>query len=71
MPCPKCGGPLEIMVDVTMLIPENMENNITKHQLRRRDVKLYAAGWPKASYFCLNTDCRWSMSNRRSKKGDE
>jgi hypothetical protein len=61
MRCPKCNGKVEMMVDVTMIIPAELESQLTKTNLRRKDVRIYAANWSKASYFCLNENCRWSQ----------
>jgi len=66
MECPKCGSSVEIMVDVTMLIPAEMEANLSKKNIRDKRVKLYAANWERAAYFCKNGECRWMMRpNRR------
>ena len=61
MKCPTCDGDVEMMVDVTMLIPAEMESNLTKMSLRDKRVSLYAANWGRASYFCRNSDCGWVM----------
>jgi hypothetical protein len=62
MKCPKCNGDVEIMVNVIMLIPGEMEGRLSKTNLRKKEVKLYAANWEQASYFCKNDKCRWRMS---------
>lgn len=62
MKCPKCNGDLEMMVDVTMLIPAELESKLSKTSLRRADVKIYAANWGRASYFCKTEGCRWQMT---------
>ena len=64
MKCPKCNGDVEMMVNVTMLIPAELESRLSKTSLRRKDVKLYAANWDRASYFCRDEKCRWQMTPR-------
>jgi hypothetical protein len=61
MNCPKCGSYVEMMVQVTMLIPAEFESLLSKKNLRDKRVKLYAANWERASYFCRNNACRWQM----------
>lgn len=61
MECPKCGGSVEMMVDLTILAPSEMESDFTKKNLRKKGVKLYAVNWSRASYFCRNNNCRWGM----------
>jgi hypothetical protein len=63
MKCPECGSDVEMMVDVTMLIPAELEGNLTKRNLRKKGVVIYAANWSRASYFCKN--CRWNYNNKR------
>lgn len=62
MNCPKCGGNVEMMVDLTILCPAEMESHFSKKNLRKKEVKLYAANWGRASYFCMNKDCRWQLT---------
>jgi len=57
MKCPKCKGDVEMMVNVTLFIPAEMESLLSKTNLRKKEVKLYAADWDRAKYFCK--DCRW------------
>ena len=59
MKCPDCDGKVEMIVNVTMLIPAELEGQLSKANLRRKDVKLYGASWDKAAYFCKNNKCRW------------
>jgi hypothetical protein len=61
MKCPKCNSDVEMMLDVTMLIPSELEGRLTKKSLRKKDVKLYAANWGRASYFCKNEKCQWRL----------
>ena len=61
MKCPKCNSDVEIMVDVTMLIPAEMESQLSKTNLRKKEVKIYAANWGRANYFCKNNKCGWNM----------
>lgn len=69
MKCPKCGSDVEMMVDLTIICPAEMESNFSKKNLRKKEVKLYAANWPRASYFCRNNKCRWNMLPHRKKSG--
>lgn len=59
MKCPKCNGNVEMMVDVTILAPSEMEGQFSKQNLRKKEVKLYAVNWSKAKYFCKNSKCQW------------
>jgi len=68
MKCPKCGNSLEMMVDVTIIIPSEMESQLSKTNLRRKEVKIYAANWSGASYFCTNKYCKWNKINPLKEK---
>jgi hypothetical protein len=62
MRCPKCHcDNIQMMVDVTILAPSEMEGQITKKNINSKKVKLYAANWPRASYFCQTENCGWCM----------
>lgn len=65
MECPKCGEELYMMVDVTMCIPSSMESRLSKENIRKKDVRIYAANWSKAFYYCTNPGCRWNSSAAR------
>ena len=71
MKCPRCKGECEMMVDVTLLIPAELESRLTKKAMRRKDVTLFAANWPKARYFCKNRGCWWSMVPMPRRTGNE
>lgn len=64
--CPQCNEPdsIEIMVDVTMIIPARMESQISKTNIKSKDVRIYAANWPRAHYLCKTEGCGWVMSRR-------
>jgi len=68
MKCPKCNGDVEMMVDVTLLIPAELESRLTKTNWRRKDVKLYAANWDGASCFCRDDKCRWRMTPQHHRR---
>ena len=61
MKCPRCGSDVEMMVNLTILCPAEMEGEFSKKNLRKKEVKLYAANWERASFFCKNKKCRWLM----------
>ena len=65
MKCPKCNSDVEMMVNVTILAPAEMEGQFSKKNLRKKEVKIYAVNWERASYFCRNDKCRWIMSPGR------
>jgi hypothetical protein len=61
MKCPKCNSDVEMMVNVTVLAPSEMEGQFSKKNLRKKEVKIYAVNWERAAYFCRNDKCRWFM----------
>ena len=69
MKCPKCNGKVEMMVDVTILAPSEMENLFSKKNLRDKDVKIYAVNWPRARYFC-KSKCGWMMGPVEGKSNE-
>jgi hypothetical protein len=65
MICPMCNQDnVEMMVDVTMVIPSSMESQLSKTNIRNKDVKIYAVNWPRATYICKTEDCGWIQTNR-------
>ena len=52
MNCPECGSPVKMMVSVIILIPSEMESQLSKRNLRKKEVQVYAADWSRATYFC-------------------
>ena len=53
MKCPKCGSNTgTVSVDVGLKIPARFVNLIDKTMIRRKDVILRFANWPKALFVC-------------------
>jgi hypothetical protein len=65
MICPMCNQDnVEMMVDVTMIIPSHMESRLSKTNIKSKDVQIYAVNWPRATYLCKTMDCGWIQTNR-------
>lgn len=59
--CPKCRGKARVLVELYLDIPAELEHLLSKKNLRRKDVKVMGAGWPKCRYYCAK-GCGWSLS---------
>ena len=56
MKCPKCGSSTEMMVDVIVKMPSEMESKLSKTAFRKKEVEILGVAWYKARYFCK---CGW------------
>jgi len=68
MKCPKCNGKVEMMVSVIIVAPSEMEGVLSKKNLRSKNARIYAVNWERASYFCVNKECGWTMLPKRIKR---
>lgn len=56
MKCEKCNSEnIKIMVDIGLIIPLDMIFKISKKGIRRKEVQIQYANWPKAKIIC--SDC--------------
>jgi hypothetical protein len=60
MKCQKCGSQ-DILVIVTAFleIPIKMYGNLTKENIKKKDVQIRGADWGKASFLCK--DCGYMI----------
>lgn len=71
MACRKCGGPITMMVQITMVIPGEMESHLTKKAIASKAVEIWGASWPAATEFCANPKCKYNYrrgSNQEEKE---
>lgn len=62
MRCPKCGrDKVRCQVSLFLEIPGRLMHNLSKQNLRSREVMVLGAGWPTATMYC--TGCKWFMRN--------
>lgn len=53
MKCENCGSEdLDIMLDITISIPQELYHNLHKQDFKRSDVKIYSANWSSADFIC-------------------
>lgn len=50
-----------MQVQVSLKLPGNYENKITKEVIRKKETELIAADWPSASYICNDPTCRFNQ----------
>lgn len=50
--CPKCGKPMRMMVQATIVAPAELTSQFSKTNLRRKDVYLMGVSWDGADYLC-------------------
>ena len=55
--CPKCKKTLRMHLYVHLSAPASFYANLSKTNLRKKDVYLMAALWETASFFCENSKC--------------
>lgn len=58
MKCPKCGTETRMTVSLYLDIPSSMSHQLSKANLRRKEVHVQGAGWPDATYYCTRM-CGW------------
>ncbi len=59
MKCEKCGSETQMSVQAVISAPGELENKLTKHALRRKDVYLTAVLWETANFICINPECQY------------
>lgn len=70
MEYPKCGDELRMMADITITMPSSLESQLSKKNFRQKSVRIYAANWSNAFYYCENPGCRWNSSFGRKEQLD-
>lgn len=56
--CPHCGQEITATVDVTLVIPGKMLGQITKANIRKKEVRLLTANWSSVQLYCFH--CGWA-----------
>lgn len=52
--CQKCGKPMTMMVQATIVAPADLSHQFSKANLRRKDVYLMGVSWDGADYLCAD-----------------
>lgn len=60
MICQKCSNELDMLVNVTLVIPSSLENLISKKAIATKAVKIMGVDWDAATYVCPK--CGWHES---------
>jgi hypothetical protein len=58
MKCPACGEVMEMRVEVTLKLPANYVNLISKEVIKKKECQLVAANWEKARATCYGCGYR-------------
>ena len=56
--CPRCKKELTATVDVTLSMPGRMLGQITKANIRKKEVQLLTANWSTTQLYCFH--CGWA-----------
>lgn len=56
--CPGCGQRITATVDITLSMPGDILGQITKANIRRKEVRLLTANWATVRLYCFN--CGWT-----------
>lgn len=59
MNCSKCEAPMDLQVSVHMKISADMENLLSKTNIRDKRVEILGVSWDKARYICPNIFCNY------------
>lgn len=57
MICPKCGSETTMQVQAVISAPGELAHQLSKQNLRRKDVQLLGVLWETADYVCTNWAC--------------
>lgn len=57
MKCPRCGGPMRMQVQAVISAPSELESQLSKRNLRRKDVYLMGVLWETADHICTTPKC--------------
>lgn len=58
MKCPNCDSTMRMQTLAVISAPAELSHNLTKQNLRRKDVHLMGVLWETADYICENPECR-------------
>ena len=58
MKCIHCGSPTRMQVQATISAPGELNHQLSKTNLRRKDVHLIGVQWETADYICTNPKCQ-------------
>lgn len=50
--CKECKGDMNMMVDLTVVMPAKYESKLTKKIMASKEFKVYGASWGRATYIC-------------------
>ena len=56
--CPKCGGNTRMQVQATISAPSSLVHQLSKQNLRSKEVYLMGVNWETADFICENQDCQ-------------
>lgn len=55
--CEKCGAETRMQVKAIISAPGSLTNQLSKTNLRKKEVYLMGVLWETADYICTNSDC--------------
>jgi len=58
MKCPKCGKEMDMFVSVRMRMPSGFANHLSKQVIAKKEVKVTAVDWERASVVCTSCNYR-------------
>ena len=58
MKCPECGKELYMNVNVSIDLPSSMESQLSKSNIRKKEVEIISASWDSSYYFCKTKNCK-------------
>jgi len=56
--CQKCGSDTRMQVNVVISAPGDLAHNLSKRNLRSKDVFIMGVKWETADFICTNAKCR-------------
>ena len=57
MKCERCGSETRMQVQAVISAPGELAHNLSKKNLKRKDVYLMGVNWETADYICTNQKC--------------
>jgi hypothetical protein len=58
MKCEHCGGDTRMQVEAIISAPGDLAYQLSKRNLRGKDVQLVGVLWETADFICTNPECR-------------
>ena len=58
MECEKCGSPTTMQVQAVVSAPGNLYHQLSKQNLRKKEVYLMGVLWETADFICNNPKCQ-------------